>query len=126
MVVENRGICRGFKKLAVFFAVICILAPLEIDGLLLTGLAAGHGQSKAAGRKLKIFDGKPKVIVVNGYSTSFQWPRILQRKLDRYSNGKRLLKVKQAAKGAGHGRFNSPEVNKMVDDFFDKHLKGKK
>jgi len=29
-------------------------------------------------------------------------------------------------KGAGHGRFNSPEVDRMVDDFFDKHLKGKK
>ena len=26
-------------------------------------------------------------------------------------------------KGAGHGRFNSPQVDKMVDDFFDRHLK---
>ena len=61
MVVENCGICYRLKKITVFFAVICILAPLEVDGLLLTGLAAGHGQSKAAGRKLKIFDGKPKL-----------------------------------------------------------------
>ena len=30
----------------------------------------------------RIFDGKPKTIVVNGYSTSFQWPKILQRKLE--------------------------------------------
>jgi len=29
-------------------------------------------------------------------------------------------------KGGGHGGFNSPEVDKMVDDFFDKNLKGKK
>ena len=29
-------------------------------------------------------------------------------------------------KGAGHGRFKSPEVDKMVDEFFDKYLKGKK
>ncbi len=29
-------------------------------------------------------------------------------------------------KGAGHGGFNSPEVDKMVDDFFDKYLKSKK
>ncbi|MHC4641191.1 MAG: alpha/beta hydrolase fold domain-containing protein [Planctomycetota bacterium] len=29
-------------------------------------------------------------------------------------------------KGGGHGGFNSSEVDKMVDDFFDKHLKNKK
>jgi len=86
MVVENRGICYRLKKLAVFLTVICILT-------------AGYGQSKAESKIIKIFDGRPKVIVVNGYSTSFQWPRILQRKLDRYSNGKRLLKIKQATKG---------------------------
>ncbi len=99
MAEEIRSISHRLKKSAIFFAVICILAPLEVDGLPLTGLAAGHGQGKAGGKKIQIFDGKPKVIVVNGYSTSFQWPRILQRKLDRYSNGKRLLKVKQATKG---------------------------
>jgi len=95
----TRSVYHRSKKLSIFFAVICILTPLEVNGLLLTGLTAGHGQSKANGEKIKIFDGKPKVIVVNGYSTSFQWPRILQRKLDRYFNGKRLIKVKQATKG---------------------------
>ena len=33
------------------------------------------GQNGSAAKKLKLFDGKPKVIIVNGYSTSFQWPR---------------------------------------------------
>ena len=28
-----------------------------------------------------------------------------------------------AVKGTGHGRFNSPEVKTMVDDFFDGRLK---
>ncbi|MHC4545863.1 MAG: alpha/beta hydrolase fold domain-containing protein [Planctomycetota bacterium] len=82
----TRSVYHRFKKSAIFFAVICILA-------------AGYGQSKASDEKIKIFDGKSKVIVVNGYSTSFHWPRMLQRKLDRYFNGKRLIKVKQATKG---------------------------
>jgi len=99
MCTLNRSVYHRFKKSAIFFAVICILTPLEVDGLLLTGLTAGHAQSKASGEKIKIFDGKSKVIVVNGYSTSFRWPSMLQRKLDRYSNGKRLIKVKQATKG---------------------------
>ena len=86
MAEENRSIYHRLKKLAVFLTVICILT-------------AGYSQSRAGGRKLKIFDGKPKVIVVNGYSTSFHWPRILQRKLDRYFNGNHPIKVKQATKG---------------------------
>jgi thiol-disulfide isomerase/thioredoxin len=44
------------------------------------------------------FDGKPKLIVVNGYSTSFNWPKVLQRKLDRYF-GQRIIEVKSATKG---------------------------
>jgi len=53
----------------------------------------------AAEDKTNIFDGKPKIIVVNGYSTSFRWPAILQRKLDRYCDGKRLIEVRSATKG---------------------------
>ena len=48
---------------------------------------------------LKIFSGAPRLIVVNGYSTSFQWPAMLQRKLDRYFEGKRVIEVKRALKG---------------------------
>ena len=45
-----------------------------------------------------VLDETPKVFVVNGYSTSFQWPRIFQRKLDRYF-GRRVIEVKSATKG---------------------------
>jgi hypothetical protein len=86
MVRKYRGIYHRLKKLPVYFTVICILT-------------AGHTQTRAGGKKLKIFDGKPKIIVVNGYSTSFQWPRMLQRKLDRYLDGKRTITVKSATRG---------------------------
>ena len=46
----------------------------------------------------RILDETPKLLVVNGYSTSFQWPRILQRKLDRHF-GRRVIEVKSATKG---------------------------
>jgi hypothetical protein len=71
----------------------CLLAVIVL---------AVAGQVHAAGPddgKLKIFSGKPRLIVVNGYSTSFHWPRILQRKLDRHFNGRRVIEVKTATKG---------------------------
>ena len=55
-------------------------------------------QGKQAARKLRIFDKKPKTIIVNGYSTSFQWPKLLQEKLDRMSDSKRVLTVRSATK----------------------------
>jgi len=58
----------------------------------------GEG-GKSDPAKLRIFDGTAKTIVVNGYSTSFQWPRLLQDKLDRMCNGERILTVKPALKG---------------------------
>jgi hypothetical protein len=48
---------------------------------------------------LVIFDGSPKPIVVNGYSTSFRWPALLQEKLDHHTGGKRLITVRRATKG---------------------------
>lgn len=48
---------------------------------------------------LKVFSGAPRLIVVNGYSTSVQWPRMLQRKIDRYFEGKRVIEVKPVLKG---------------------------
>ena len=86
MASETRSICYRPEIFAIIFAVICIFT-------------AGHSQCKANNKAYNIFDGKPKVIVVNGYSTSFQWPRILQRKLNRYFNGKRIIRVKPATKG---------------------------
>ena len=46
-----------------------------------------------------VFTGRPTLIVVSGYSTSATWPRILQRKLDRYYGGKRVVEVKSAKEG---------------------------
>lgn len=57
------------------------------------------GSAAAEDNKIKILDGTPKTIVVNGYSTSFRWPAILQRKLDRYFGYKRVIEVKSATKG---------------------------
>lgn len=53
----------------------------------------------AADKKI-IFTGKETLIVVNGYSTSFHWPKVLQRKLDRYHNGKKVIEVKSATQGS--------------------------
>lgn len=50
-------------------------------------------------KKLRLFDGQPKLLIVNGYSTSRQWPQVLQRKLDRYAGGKSPLRVVSALKG---------------------------
>ena len=81
------------RKSASILAIICIL---KVGGFA-SVLAANQG--KPTGEKIKIFDGKPKVIVVNGYSTSFLWPSLLQRKLDRYTDGRRLLTIKSATRG---------------------------
>lgn len=92
MGTENRRASFRWKKLTSAFAVICILAA--------GGYAsAANNRNKLANDKIKIFDGKPRVIVVNGYSTSFHWPALLQTKLDRHFGGKRVLTVKSATKG---------------------------
>ncbi len=44
----------------------------------------------------EIFTGENRVFVVNGYSTSRTWPGILQRKLDRYFAGDRVITVVKA------------------------------
>jgi hypothetical protein len=55
-----------------------------------------------------VFTGRPTLIVVSGYSTSATWPRILQRKLDRYYGGKRVVEVKSAIV------FGTP-IAKLID-----------
>lgn len=47
---------------------------------------------------LEILDDRPKTIVVNGYSTSFHWPDLLQQKLDDYFGGQRIIEVVKAVK----------------------------
>jgi len=50
----------------------------------------------ASGSALELLNGEDRLIVVNGYSTSFDWPDLLQRKLDRYFEGKRIVEVVSA------------------------------
>jgi hypothetical protein len=93
-----------------------------LAGLLLCGsvvlLARGQDTSEPA---FRVFDGKPKTIVVNGYSTSFQWPKILQRKLDRYSAGKRVLEVRSATKGGTPiSKWINPQSGEPLSPWIDR------
>ena len=56
-------------------------------------------QKQGSDHGIRIFDGKPKTIIVNGYSTSFHWPSLLQKELDEMHGGKRVLTVIPATKG---------------------------
>ncbi len=73
--------------------------------VLLCGLLVALAPAGAASRaeetvgSLKIVSGEPRLIVVNGYSTSFHWPSVLQRKLDKHLDGNRVVEVLSATKG---------------------------
>lgn len=72
---------------------------LAATAVLLLG-AGCTAQKRVDGRKqLRLFDAQRKVIVVNGYSTSFRWPALLQQKLDRYFEGERIVAVESATRG---------------------------
>ena len=92
MGTEKRRAGFKWEKLTFVFAVICILAA---GGYVFTS----DGRTKPGSDKIKIFDDRPRVVVVNGYSTSFHWPALLQTKLDRHFGDKRVLTVKSATKG---------------------------
>ena len=72
-----------------------VAAALSVFALATAALAAGEG---AAG-ELKVFSGEPRLIVVHGYSTSFHWWAMLQRKIDRFGPGPRKVEVVLSAKG---------------------------
>ncbi|MHC4741763.1 MAG: alpha/beta hydrolase fold domain-containing protein [Planctomycetota bacterium] len=80
-----------FRRFAAIFAV----AFLAVGPV----YRAPAQQSQDVGDRIRIFDGKAKTIIVNGYSTSFKWPRLLQAKLDEFTGGERVLTVKPATKG---------------------------
>lgn len=71
---------------------------ISVCVLLAVYSATASGQ-QSSNSDLKLFDRKPKMFIVNGYSTSFQWPKVLQRKLDKYFDDKRVIEVKSATKG---------------------------
>jgi hypothetical protein len=52
---------------------------------------------KLSSGTFKVLDDTPKKVVVNGYSTSFDWPLKLQQKLDDYY-GQRVIEVIDATK----------------------------
>ncbi len=63
-----------------------------------------HPLSANAGDIVKIFSGEKRLLLVNGYSTSFQWWAFLQRKIDRYLEynggpGDRIVEVQSVTKG---------------------------
>lgn len=67
---------------------------------ILAGLAGrACAEDAAADKPIKILSGQPRLVVVNGYSTSFRWPKILQGKLDRFFDGKRVVEVVSATRG---------------------------
>lgn len=47
----------------------------------------------------KIFSGESRLLVVQGYSTSFHWPHLLKSKLDRHFNGQHQIEIKRATRG---------------------------
>ena len=47
----------------------------------------------------KIFDGSEKIIIVNGYSTSRDWPDLLQMKIDDYIGSPGVIEVRKAIRG---------------------------
>lgn len=69
-----------------------ILTASICCGLAWTAAEPGKEAGPAKPR-LKILNGQPRLIVVNGYSTSFQWPKVLQAKLDRLLGTKRKCPV---------------------------------
>ena len=69
--------------------------PISLLGLLILGVVIVspfivQAAESASKPKLKLFDGKAKLLLVNGYSTSFHWPKVLQAKLDKHFDGKRI------------------------------------
>jgi len=65
-------------------------------GIFIVGVLVFAASAEA---KMKIFDGQARTLIVNGYSTSFKWPAVLQTRLDRYAGGKSPIRVVPATKG---------------------------
>ena len=97
-------------------------------GLLVSTVMAHGAESSDSGR-LQIFDGSPKLIVVNGYSTSFQWPELLKQKIDRFTDGQSQIDVQSATAGgtpvAGWMDVESGDPKKVWTDRLSPVLRGK-
>jgi hypothetical protein len=56
----------------------------------------------------ELFSGERRVFVANGYSTTRNWPTVLQRKVDRYFDNQKVIEVINAYK-SGH------PISKWID-----------
>lgn len=72
---------------------------LAFVALAATPIAAGAEQPTERDNQLRIFDGEPKIVIVNGYSTSFHWPKLLAAKLRKYSGGSSPIRIEKATAG---------------------------
>lgn len=67
----------------VFVYLMLIFAPMVVH------INEVHAQSAVP----ELFSGERRVFVANGYSTTRNWPAVLQRKLNRYYNGQQVIEV---------------------------------
>ena len=87
----------SFRRLILLSTCLCAVTSGRV--LAASVVLPESDDSRARPSQIQILDGEPKRLVVHGYSTSFRWPAILQRKLDRYFKGRRVIEVKSALKG---------------------------
>jgi hypothetical protein len=105
-----------------------VVLGVAFTGLLLVA-AGAHGAELTDSGRLRIFDESPKLIVVNGYSTSFQWPELLKQKIDRFTGGQPRIDVRSATAGgtpvAGWMDVETGVPQKVWADRLTPVLKGK-
>ncbi len=65
---------------------------------------------------MKTFAGKPLLLVVQGYSTSFHWPHFLRRKLDCLFEGNHSVEIRWATKGRTPiAKWMDPDSGKRLE-----------
>jgi len=91
----------GINKVSSFHKIksTVLMLLLFIAGMTSFAAATSTGKEQTDRSVYRIFDRRKKTIIVNGYSTSFNWPKVLQKKLDLYHRGKRIIEVKSATRG---------------------------
>lgn len=67
--------------------------------LLLLLLLAAPTYAVGEDTGFKIFSGEPRLIVVQGYSTSYHWPHLLKKKLDHHFGENHKIEIKSALRG---------------------------
>ncbi len=86
-----------FLQLSRVLPIVCLV----IASHLATGFSA---EPRSESERVSVFCGEPRLLLVNGYSTSFHWWAFLQRKIDRYLDYEggpegRVVEVQAVTKG---------------------------